>query len=153
MIDSVPNDPIETLIKLGLRELISYVNLKKLSGQVLEYAKKRIRELWGKRQYGFTPSKDEATILKKISKTDLYLRLKFCLGHHWCLPLIKVGIYISNLNKEGQDILVNQIKDSINQKYGIRGIRIMELGSTGVIESIIELISDLKIKKITTEKI
>ena len=146
MADLTP-DPIETIIKLGLRELLSYINLKKLSGEVLEYAKKRLRELWYKKQYGFTPSKDEATILRQISQTDLYLRLKFCLGQHWSLPLIKVGIYVSNLNKEGQDKLVQQIKDYIFQKYGIRGIRIMELGSTGIIESIIELISDLKIRK------
>ena len=45
MADLMP-DPIETLIKLGLRELLSYTNLKKLSGQALEYAKRRVRDLW-----------------------------------------------------------------------------------------------------------
>ena len=143
----LPKDIIETLNKLSFRELLSYVLLAKLSGQLLDYAKKRIKETWDKKQYGFSPSKDEAIILKRISRADVYERLKFCLGQHWSLSLIKVGIYISDLNIEGQQELVEKINEDIFKKYGKRGKRIMELGSTGVIRNIIEYISDLKIRK------
>ncbi len=79
-----------------------------------------------------------ANALLKVSKSDIYSRLKECIGPHWALPIIKVGIFISELSgEENRKKNIDDIKDSVKRKYGISAIKILHLGDTGVIKDII----------------
>ena len=76
-----------------------------------EPAKNWFKEFWLKHEYGVTISVEESESLKKISENDLYLLFKKYLGEHWSLKLIKVGIYVSEIIKEGKGDRAKQLEE------------------------------------------
>jgi hypothetical protein len=112
-----------------------------------EYVKKTIVEAWLKRQYGVTIPVQDAESLRKISETDFYKLFKRYLGGHWSLELIKVGLYLQQLNEAGDTQRVRQLIDEAYQKRGLSGSRIIQLASTGVLELVMNYLIDLKVRK------
>lgn len=107
----------------------------------------KVIELLDKKKYGFVPNAQEANSLQRIRESPLFCRLKECVGNHWSLNLVAVGIYIMELNDEGERKLIQEIRDRTNKKYGPRGMKIVNLGSTGVILEVIEYLDSLKLRK------
>lgn len=140
----VTHEILEKISSLCLRDLLEYVIAAKLSGEALSAAKRRIYDLWLQNKYGFTPSKEEAIAIQRISQREIYKRLKGCIGKHWALDLLRVGIYISELNEVGSKETVERIKEDVYNRFRARGVRILTLGSTGIIVQVIEFLSDLK---------
>ena len=112
-----------------------------------EPIKNKIKEVWLKLEYGVTINVEESESLKKISENDFYLLFKKYLGEHWSLKLIKVGIYISELNEEGKRERAKQLYDESFKKYGRKGQRIIQLASTGILVPVMKYIVDLKLDK------
>ncbi len=142
---TLPPDP-------SLRELLELIATGKLVGDALKEAKKKIKELWERREYGFTPDPELANELQRISKSDAYKRMKDCIGHHHFLSLIKLGLRIAELSDEGRVETIAKIKNSVYEKYGIRGVRILNMGGTGVLLEIIKYLSQLKMEKNYTQR-
>lgn len=53
---SLPPEVISELLSKPFPELLQWITLGKLTGDALEWAKKRVKELWDKKEYGFTPN-------------------------------------------------------------------------------------------------
>jgi len=131
--------PDETKI---LAELILAAS-KELTSSILD----KIKKVWLKKEYGITLNPEEGESIKKIAETQFYLLFKKYLGQHWSLNLIKVGLYISQLNEDGRKERAKQISDEAYKKYGEKGARIIQLASTGTLISIMDHIIDLKHNK------
>ena len=99
------------------------------------------------KKYLVSLSNEETTKLYEITKLDLYKRLSACLISHWAMNLIALGVYVSKLNESDQRDIVERVKSEVHSKYQALGLRILYMGSTGVIQHIIEYLSDLKINK------
>lgn len=121
--------------------------LKKSAGKIKERIKEIIKEKIESKKYLISISKDELSNLKRISESDIYKRMEECLGSHWSMNLIALGLYISELNKQLQKELQEKVRKEIHQKYGAEGLKIMEIGSTGAIRQIIEYLSNIKMNK------
>ncbi|MCZ7357484.1 MAG: hypothetical protein O8C66_07880 [Candidatus Methanoperedens sp.] len=142
----IPADIPPDLLDKTLPELLKLVALQKLTGKILDWATQRIKELWEKREYGFTPEPDVASGLQKISKSDAYRRMKECIGNHRFLGLVKLGFRVDELNEQGNTTAIAKIKSNVFEKHGVEGIRILTMGTTGVLTGIIQYLSDMKLK-------
>lgn len=113
----------------------------------------KVKKFWLKKQYGITINVDEASSIKTIAETPLFLIFKRYLGNHWSSDLIKVGLFVLGLNDEGKKERVKQISDDAykNKRYGKRGRRIIQLASTGILSIVMQHIIDLKLEKNTNE--
>lgn len=143
---TVPVDIPPDLLDKTLPELLKFVALQKLTGKILDWATQRIKELWEKREYGFSPEPEVASGLQKISKSDAYKRMKDCIGKHLFLGLIKLGFRAEELNEQGNTAAIAKIKNSIYDIHGVEGIRILTMGTTGVLTGIVQYLSDMKIR-------
>jgi hypothetical protein len=143
---TIPIDVPPELLDKTLPELLKLVALQKLTGKILEWANQKIKELWDKREYGFTPEPEVAYGLQKISKSEAYKRMKDCIGNHRFLGLIKLGFRVDELNEQGNVAAIAKIKDNVYEKHGVEGIRILTMGTTGVLMGIIQYLSDMKIR-------
>lgn len=109
--------------------------------------KNKIQQMWQKRQYGVTLLPDEAESLKKIAQNEFYLLFKKYLGAHWSIKLIKVGIYISELNDDGKRKRAKELQSEVYRSYGQKGVKIIQLASTGVLTPIMDYLIDLRLTK------
>lgn len=141
-----PDTLINELSSKSLQELLSYIGLGKLTGEGLIFARKKVKELWEKMEYGFTPQPELASELQRISNSEAYKRIRECIGHHKFLGLIKLGLRIEELSDEGKAELISKIKNNVYQKHGIEGARILTMGSTGILIGIIQYLSFVKIE-------
>jgi hypothetical protein len=130
---------------MDITELLHLITLGKLAGKALESAKKKIKDFLDKKKYGFTPNKEEADSLYRISREDIYKRFVDCVGNHWSKDLIRVGIYISKLNDEGRREVVDKTRREIYKKYGEKGVKIINIATTGYIIEVIQYLSRLKL--------
>jgi hypothetical protein len=137
---------IQQISSMGIKDLTSLILSGKLATETIVYIRAKIREKINEGKYGFVPNEEEAKALYAVNRKDVYLRLKTCLGGHWALDLLRVGLYVSKLNDEGKRETVRKIKDGIHEKYGPRGIKIINMGVTGVLESIALYLSDRKMR-------
>ncbi len=126
-----------------IEQLKTLLELYKIGKDV----KRKIIGILDKKKYGFVPNTTEANSLQRINESPIFCRLKECAGNHWSLNLVKVGIYIMELNDEDERILVREIRDRIHKQHGPKGMKILNLGSTGVILDVIEYLDDLKTRK------
>ncbi len=140
-----PGIPPELLDKTP-HELLDIIVAGKYGKDVLSWARERIKELWGKKEYGFTPEPELAFKLQKISKSEAYKRMKECIGNHHFLSLVKLGLIFAEISEEGEVEKIARIKSDVHEKYGIKGVRILSMGSTGVLLEVIRYLSDIKIK-------
>lgn len=139
---------IEVSKSFNLQDLLAFIAVTKLTKEAYSYAKNRVKELLDKREYGICPTPKEAERIKDISKSDIYHRLKDCVGkNHWSLPIIKIGLYINELDKKGRSDIIRRNKTDILNRYGQRGIKVMHLGDTGMIRVYISYISTLKLER------
>lgn len=109
--------------------------------------KEKIEKAWLKLEYGVTLNAEEADSLKRIAENDFYLLFKKYLGAHWSLKLIKVGLYISELNDDGKIERTKKLNSEAYQKYGTKGAKIIQIASTGVLVPLMGYIIDLKLNK------
>ncbi len=138
---NIPPDVLSELIGKNLPQLLEYIVAGKATQEALSWAKKRAKELWEKKEYGFTPEPDVASGLQKISKSDAYKRMRECIGNHPYLTLVKLSIRIQELSERGQKESVNNLKNEVYKKHGLEGIRILTMGTTGVIFAVIQHLS------------
>lgn len=131
----------------SIPELLRLIAEGKLVGDALNWAKKRIAELWAKKEYGFTLEPEVASELQRISKSEAYKRMKDCIGKHRFLSLVKLGLRIAELSEEGKVETIAKIKDKVYANYELEGIRVLDMGSTGVLEDVVLHLSSIKIKK------
>ncbi len=144
---TVPIDIPPELFEKTLPDLLKYILLQKLTGGVLEWAKKRVKELWDKKEYGFTIKPELANDLQRISKSDVYKRAKESIGNNnKFLSLIKIGLRIEELSEQGKAALIADIKNDVYKKHQIDGVRILSMGSTGALISIIQHLSNVKME-------
>ncbi len=143
---TIPIDIPPELLDKTLPELLRLVVLQKIVGNVLEWVKQRIKELWDKKEYGFTPEPEIASGLQKISKSEAYKRMKECIGNHRYLGLIKLGFRAEELNEQGNTASIATVKNNVYEKHGVEGVRILTMGTTGVLMGLIQYLSDMKIK-------
>lgn len=99
------------------------------------------------KKFGFTTSEKLAYSLENIGQRDSFKRLKQCVGNHWAMNLIRVGIHISELNDEGQRKMIEELRGEVFRRSSERGIRVLNIGATRTINSIINYLSNLKIEK------
>jgi len=142
----IPPELIEQISSLGIKDLLALIASGKYGLKVIAHIRQKIREKLNERKYGFVPDANETQALYEINKKEVYKRLKVCLGGHWGLDLLRVGIYISKLNDEGKRETIRKIKDHVYSKYGSRGIKIIDMGATSVIDSVASYLSDRKIR-------
>lgn len=109
--------------------------------------KDNIKKYWLKCEYGITLNPQEGNSLKTIANNEFYQLFKRYLGEHWSLKLIKVGLYLSELNEEGKRERAGEIQKEAYQKYGSKGAKIIHLASTGILIPIMDYIIDLKLHK------
>lgn len=112
-----------------------------------EPLKNKIKKYWLKREYGVTIEPDEGKKLQDIANEEFYKIFKKYLGEHWSIKLIKVGIYISNLNEEGKKERAGEIQKEAYRKYGPKGAKIIHLASTGILVPIMDHIINLRLYK------
>ncbi|VVB87334.1 Uncharacterised protein [uncultured archaeon] len=143
---NIPIDIPPELLDKTLPELLKLVALQKVTGKILDWVTQRIKEQWEKKEYGFTPEAEVATGLQKISKSEAYKRMRECIGNHRFLGLVKLGFRAEELNEQGNIAAIAKIKDNVYQKHRVEGIRIITMGTTGVLTGIIQYLSDIKIK-------
>lgn len=143
---TIPIDIPPDLLNKTLPELLKLVALQKISGKILDWTYQRLKELWEKREYGFTPEPEVASGLQNISKSDAYKRMRECIGNHRFLGLIKLGFRVDELNEQGNTTAIATIKSNVFENHGVEGIRIITMGTTGVLTGIIQYLSDMKIK-------
>ena len=121
--------------------------LAELTLAIAKGLKQKVKELWLKGYYGVTISIDESESIKRISENNFYLLFKKYLGSHWSLNLIKVGIYISELNEDGKRERIRLLHEEVYKRYGRKGQKIIQLASTGVLVPVMDYIIDLKLHK------
>lgn len=114
----------------------------------------KVNKFWRKLKYGVTIKEEESNSIKKISESSFFLIFKTYLGNHWSKDLIKVGLYVSQLNEEGHKERIKELSDEAyrNERYGKRGWRIIQFASTGVLEIVMQHIIDLKHNKDATKR-
>lgn len=141
MIPGLPPD----FLTLSLPDILAYVTAGTIT---LEAAKKRIRELWDKKKYGFSPDPQLASELQRISKGELYKRMNDCIGNHKYLSLIKLGLRFEELSYEGnRHSTIDHIKNDVYKKHGAGGINVLTMGSTGALAVVINHLSDMKLNQ------
>ncbi len=143
---AIPIDIPPDLLDKTLPELLKLVALQKVSGKILDWTYQRIKELWEKREYGFTPDPEVAAGLQNISKSDAYKRMRECIGNHRFLGLVKLGFRVDELNEQGKTAAIANIKSNVFEKHGIEGVRIITMGTAGILTGIIQYLSDTKLK-------
>jgi len=151
--DGMKLDDIAELTKsLPLKELLAFIAAKELTKDLRKdaysYIKQRVKELLDESKYGFVPKPEEAKAIQSISKSDIYSRLKDCVGKkHWSLPLIKTGLYIAELKGKDRQDIISRIKQDILNRHGDRGLKVMHLGDTGMIRDYVAYLSNLKLER------
>ena len=132
-------------LTLSLPDLLAYVTAGKIT---LDVARKRIRELLNKNQYGFSPDPGLAFKLHDISKSELYKRMKDCIGNHRYLSLIKLGLRFEELSYEGNShITIDNIKNDVYKKYGSDGLNVLKMGGTGALVAVIKYLDYMKLSE------
>ncbi len=151
------NVPLKEIInavsQLDAYQLIKYTaGLKvadRLSKKGLDFLEERIEELWCrvsyKKEFGFTPTLHLAKSINSTTKSNDYIRFKQCVGKHWSLGLIKVGLYLMDLTQEGQHDLINQIKSEMSHRYPKRAMKVINIASSGALPALIAYISSIQL--------
>lgn len=109
--------------------------------------KDKISKIWLKNEYGVTLEPKEGESLKRIGENEFYRVFKKYLGEHWSIKLIKVGLYISELNEEGKRKRAQDLQNEAYKKHGPKGVKIIQLASTGILIPVMGYIIDLKLYK------
>jgi hypothetical protein len=116
----------------------------KLTKPQLDLLAKKFRDAQQLRKFGITPTQDLAKSLKKIDNSTTFRQLKKLIGKHPTLRLIRVGLYLEQLNLQGSAELVESIRNEIMEHHGQEGLKIINLGSAGILSDIIDALEDLK---------
>jgi len=143
----IPPDVYSELLTKSLPELLKLYAAGTIGKDAIEWVKLRIKKLWEKKQYGFTPEPQIASGLQRINKSDAYQRTKGCIGNNPYLNLIRLGLRIEELSEKGKIEAIANMRNNVYDKYGNDGIKILNMGSTGALMPIIQHLSDIKIKK------
>lgn len=133
---------------LSLERLIAYYQILKYTAgagkKVLEKVEEKIRERWAQGNTGVTRETTLADNLLSVSSQETYLKLRELIGSHWSLSLIKLGMRISVLNDEGKRKAIQEIRRDVYKKHGKKGIRTLNMASTGMIDVVVETLERIK---------
>lgn len=139
-------DLSKDLDRLNIKELLALLKgapyFSKITNTIKEAIKNRIYT--NKPFLSQNINEQEVQSLYQISKRDIYKRMESCLGSHWSMNLIALGLYISELNEMGQRDLQARVRFDVHTRYGAKGLRILEMGSTNAIKTIIDYLSGIK---------
>ena len=134
------------LLGMGPSELLSVYYAGKVSKESLSWIRDKIKDILDKKRYGFTPEPKIAAELQQITKSEAYRRTKECIGNTPRLNVIRLGLRMEKLTEEGKIEAIGNIKSDVIKKYGNDGITILNMGATGALMSLIQHLSDIKIK-------
>ncbi|MFA6072781.1 MAG: hypothetical protein WC758_01580 [Candidatus Woesearchaeota archaeon] len=148
----VPIDQLEQLLVLIVNNpeqaLVAIEGLKiagELTKEQFKIISKKFQEAQKLRKFGFTPAKELANKLISIDSTPAYKKLKKLIGtKHPTLRLVRLGLYIETLNKQGRTDLVEKIRSEIFDNFGEQGFKILDIGSSGLMNEVIETLDNLK---------
>ena len=122
---------------------------KEVTARLLERLEKAINF----HRYGFSVNSEIADYLATISKKDIFVRLKDCVGSsHWALPYCRVGLLIDEFNEQGKEIDIQSIKNEAYRKKR-KSVTVINMGTTKVIKDIILYLSELKSEDYTKEEL
>jgi hypothetical protein len=118
--------------------------------------KKVFLERWyenkSKKNFGFPANPEMAKQIYSIGHKTSFKILKSCVGrYHWALNLIKLGIFISELSDKGEREKINEMREQISKNKGWKAINVVNMGSTGAINGIINYLDGLKINDSSEE--
>lgn len=130
-----------------LEVLLKFIEAYKLGKPVLGKIKKQLEKIIDKQDNILTSDTKEFEALKRINENPNFCRLEELIGTHPHLRLVNIGIYIMQLNDNDKRELIKKIKNRVNKKHGRRGMKILHLGSTGVIYDVIEYLDRLKLTR------
>lgn len=135
-----------TSIKDALTYFVLLEKASKVTPEILKFFKDKINQLWALKNTGFVMSASQAEEINKLAGTKLF-HIKETLNDHWSTELILLGLYVDKLNKEDRRKEIDGIKERVHKKYGVNGIRVINLATTGAIIPIFWYLSDLKQRK------
>jgi len=84
--------------------------------------------------------------LQRIGNSEAYKSAKTCIGNSKFLGLIKLGLRIEEFSEEGKTSIIANIKNDVYKKYDVEGVRILTMGSTGMLVGIIQSLNSIKIQ-------
>lgn len=126
------------------RALFIIYGAKKLSQEIWNKISKKYKEVQKLKKFGCTPSDELATKLIKIDGSESFCRLKKIIGNHETLKVVRIGLYLEKLNKEGVTSLVKDIKNEIWENHSSEGMNLINMGSSGLLSPLIEQLETLK---------
>jgi len=130
---------------------IDYKNLLRIfrdsSGKLRDKIREIIIQRIEKNKPFVSINEKETQHLYKIRKYESYRMMEICLGSHWSMNLIGLGLLVSELNETQKTDLQEKVRIEVHRKYGAKGLKILEMGSTGVIRDIIDYLSRIKTRK------
>lgn len=127
--------------------LISIKEILKSAPEIKKFADDKIKQLWGLKHIGFPVSAAQAEEFRKLADSNVYSSVKACLTGHWAIEPTLSGLYVDKLNKENRRSEITEIRNKVHKKYGLDGIRIIDLATTGAIIPVLWYLTDLKQRK------
>lgn len=118
----------------------------------LKEKKDSLKNFLVKNKVGFLPIGLDYSVFQKISTKASFKQLKFLIGKHRTLPIVMTGLWINSLSEEEQLKVVDDNRNDVYQKYGEEGVIILNMGTTGFMESFIKFLSNYNIRKDISQK-
>lgn len=106
-----------------------------------------IKNFFIKNKVGFLPEGMDYSVYQKIKNKIVFKQLRFMIGEHSTLRIILVGLYVSSFDKDTKAKVLEENRQKIYDKYGQRGVSILNMATTGFIESYIKWLSEYNIRK------
>lgn len=135
----IVNNPEQALIAIEALKVAG-----KLTKDEFKILSRKFRDSQKLKHFGCTPSDELADKLRKIDSTPEYQRLKSLIGNHSSLKLARIGLYLETLNEQGATLIVNQIRSEIVENMGPESMKILDLGSSGLMSKVIDAVKSLK---------
>lgn len=139
------SDFIKDLEQQGIKRLLELV--RNSSGRIKSLIEAIIRDKIKSKKYLISINEEEINKIYLITKTEIYRRMENCLGSHWSMNLIALGLYVAELNDLQKNEIVEKVRAEIHRKYRAEGIKILDMGSTRSISQVINYLSGIKIRK------
>ncbi|MFC2163222.1 hypothetical protein ACFLRF_06025 [Candidatus Altiarchaeota archaeon] len=117
----------------------------KLTPSMVKWIRRKLKDYHEKKRYGCSMDMPTSQALSKIKDTGLYKQLTHLIGEsHFCIPFFEMGLFVHFLNYRGRRDRVAEIRQTIHHKHKVKGLRILEIASTGALPSIIEHLTTLR---------
>ena len=108
----------------------------------LQEQKENLDIFFVKNKVGFLPEGLDYSIYRKLQKSTIFRQLKFLIGKdHPTIRIVLTGLYLNSLDRDTRFKCVDENKDQVYKKHGREGVSILNMASTGFMESFIRWLS------------